>query len=133
MIRRLVRNPAAIVLAVAVVLSLITAIWTLGVVVGYEGASWEGQPTEAEIWEQRWIEAIQSIPAPATLLAVSGTLGIIVIGAATARQHYRSTRTMSAAGSTENRAAVTTPNSSPSISTSWGSPSIEMSTDRPRP
>ena len=120
-------------LNVAAVLSVITVIWSLAVVVDFQGASWQGEPTEAQIWEQRWIQAAQSIPGPATILAVSATLGIIVIGAASAQEHYRSTRTMSAAGSTENRAAVTTPNSSPSISTSWGSPSIEMSTDRPRP
>lgn len=132
MIPRLLRNPAVIVLAVAVLLAGVATIWSLGIVMEDRVSSWEGEPTEEQLWEQRWIQVAHFIPAQATILAVSGTLGIIVIGAASDRDRYRSTRTMSAAGSTAKRAAVTTPNSSPSISTSWGSPSIETSTDRPR-
>ena len=133
MIARLLRNPAAVVLLVAVVLSLIAVAWAIGVIVDQHGFSWTDQPTEEQVLQLRLVRLADTIPRPAAVLAVAATLGLIVIGAASAREHYRSTRTMSAAGSTENRAAVTTPNSSPSISTSWGSPSIEMSTDRPRP
>lgn len=132
MIPRLLRNPAAIVLLAVVVLSAIAATWAIGLAIGYQGTSWQGEPTEEQIWEQRFIQAAQAIPAHATILAVSATLGFIIIGAVSSRGRYRSTRTMSAAGSTANRAAVTTPKASPSISTSWGSPSIVRSTDRPR-
>lgn len=133
--RRLLRNPAALVLAVTAVASVIAAAWALGMVADYQGGFWQGVPTEEQIWEQRFIQLAQVTAPYATMLAVSATLGLIIIGAVSASPHrdrYRSTRTMSAAGSTANRAAVTTPNASPSISTSCGSPSIETSTDRPR-
>jgi hypothetical protein len=49
-----------------------------------------------------------------------------------ARNPYRATRTMSAAGSTRNCAEITEPNSSPSISNSSGAPSMSSCTTRPR-
>ncbi len=135
MTRKLLRNPAALVLAAAVVVSVFAATWALGFMVDFQGTSWQGEPTEEQLWEQRFFQVAQYIAEPATMLAVSATLGFIIVAAASSRPgpgRYRSTRTMSAAGATTKRAAVTTPNSSPSISTSWGSPSIETSTDRPR-
>lgn len=132
MIPRLLRNPAALILGAVAVLSVLAAAWSLGTLIDYQGYTWTGEPTEAQIWQERLMRAANAIPPSATMVAIAATLGVIVIGAATSRRRQRSTRTTSEAGSTENRAAVTTPNSSPSISTSSGSPSIEMSTERPR-
>lgn len=129
MIARLLRNPAAVVLVVVAVAAVFVAVWAIGTLVDDRGMSWSEQPTEEQLAQLRLIQLANVIPAPATVVAVFAVLGVIVIGAVTSRassaaaapdrqRTSRSTRTMSAAGSTEKRAAVTTPNFSPSISNS---------------
>lgn len=144
MIVRLLRNPAVVLLALVAVVAVFSTAWALGVLMTEQGVSWSGEPSEEQLWALRIIRFADMIAPTATTVAVLAVLGVIIIGAVSSRtlthdaaepdrqRAPRSTRTMSAAGSTENRTAVTTPNVSPSISNSWGSPSISSSTERPR-
>lgn len=141
MIARLLRNPAAILLCVIVLVAVMATVWAVVVVVEDTGDVWlNPEPSEAAIAQYRIVQFAAAIPAPATLVGVLALLGVLFVGAVTSRvvdadlaeRSYSATRTMSAAGSTRNRAAMTVPNSSPSISNSSGSASISMSTERPR-
>lgn len=130
MIRRLIRNPAVVALAVLALLGVLAANWGIGVTVEDQGFSWTGAPTEAQLWEVRLTRIANVVPGPAAVLAVVAALGILVIGSATEQSRQRSTRTASAAGSIRNRAATTVPNSSPSVSDSSAAASISRSTER---
>jgi hypothetical protein len=130
-------HPAQIALAAIAIVSLI-ALWsTVNRLINNNdnGFSWNGEPSDEVILEMALNTMSWGLIAPALgMAAAASVLGLVLIWCLSPDRQSspRSTRTMSAAGSTENRTAVTTPNASPSISNSWGSPSIRSSTDRPR-
>jgi hypothetical protein len=84
-IRRLIRNPAVVPLAVLVLLGILAANWGIGVSVEDQGLPWTGAPTEAQLWELRLMRIANVIPGPAALLAVVAALGILIVGSATER------------------------------------------------
>jgi nucleoside permease NupC len=114
-------HPAQVALAVIAVVSLI-ALWdTVTRSIQNNGFSWSGEPSDEVIFAMalNTLSWVILMPALATAAAAS-VLGLVLIWCLSPdRQSLsRSTRTMSAAGPTENRTAVTTPNASPSISNS---------------
>jgi hypothetical protein len=114
-------HPAQIALALIALVSLI-ALWdTVNRIVQNNGLSWSGEPSDEVVFAMALNTLSWVILMPALAMAAAASLlGLVLIWClAPVRQSApRSTRTMSAAGSTENRTAVTTPNASPSISNS---------------
>ena len=112
-------HPALIALGVIAVSAVVGLWWFAGAMLAAQREfQWSGDvppPEVIAIWTFTSFAYVIAMPALATAAAASA-LGLVLVWIVRARQ--RSTRTMSAAGSTENRAAVTTPNSSPSISNS---------------
>lgn len=126
-------HPAAIALGSITLVSAAGMWWLLNATQELQrGLQWSGATPPPEVM-QAWaffnFSSAVAMPALATAVAVS-VLGLVLVWIMRARQ--RSTRTMSAAGSTEKRTAVTLPSASPSISNSWASPSIVSSIERPR-
>ena len=126
-------HPAAIVLGVITVVGVAGLWWFAGAVQELQrGLQWSGATPPPEVmlgWAFFNFSLAIAMPALATAAAASA-LGLAFVWIVRARQ--RSTRTMSAAGSTAKRTAVTSPSASPSTSNSWASPSIVSSTERPR-
>lgn len=86
MIARLLRNPAAIALALIVVVAAGLTIWAVGVVVDDTGEIFlNPEPSEAAIAQYRIIQVANAIPQPATLVGVVALLGFIIVGAVTNR------------------------------------------------
>ena len=86
MIARLLRNPAAIALAVIVIAAAALTIWAVGVVVDDTGEIFlNPEPSEAAIAQYRIIQIANAIPQPATLVGVVALLGFIIVGAVTNR------------------------------------------------
>ena len=86
MIGRLLRNPAAIALALIVVAAAGLTIWAVGVVVEDTGEIFlNPNPSEAAIAQYRVIQIANAIPQPATLVGVVALLGFIIVGAVTNR------------------------------------------------
>ena len=86
MIARLLRNPAAIALAVIVLVAAALTIWAVGVVVEDTGEIFlNPDPSEAAIAQYRIIQVANAIPQPATLVGVVALLGFIIVGAVTNR------------------------------------------------
>ena len=84
MIGRLLRNPAAIALALIVVAAAGLTIWAVGVVVEDTGEIFlNPNPSEAAIAQYRVIQIANAIPQPATLVGVVALLGFIIVGAVT--------------------------------------------------
>jgi hypothetical protein len=127
-------HPAAIALGVLCVLFLFGLVWSVAAMQDAEGRlQWTGETPSPEVmrtWALFNFGYSLALPALGLATAASG-LGLVLVWCLP-RLLQRGTRTMSAAGSTWNRAATTVPNSSPSISNSSGSASISMSTARPR-
>lgn len=138
------RHPAELGLGTLAVVAAL-ALWLMGEWVRTnQGFGWSGEPTD----EQMLMMAVSQLwwaLSPAFAFAAAGSvLGLVFVWcfrlapselrrrSTTADQSSSATRTMSAAGSTENLTESTLPNSSPSISNSWGSPSTTSSTERPR-
>lgn len=98
-----------------------------------QGFAWSENPTQEQMLAMA-VSQMTWILSPVLGFAVAAcVLGLVFVWCfAAPRQPISATRTMSAAGSTVKRTAVTSPNSSPSISNSWGSPSTTSSTERPR-
>lgn len=114
-------HPAEVALALIPVASLM-ALWdTVNRSLQNNGFSWSGEPSDEVVLAMAFntLSWVILMPALGTAAAAS-VLGLVLVWCLSlARQSAsRSTRTMSAAGSTENRTAVTTPNASPSISKS---------------
>ena len=94
---------------------------------------WSGESPSPEVvrmWALFNFGYSLALPSLGIATAASA-LGLVLVWCLP-RMLQRGTRTMSAAGSTRNRADTTVPNSSPSISNSSASASISMSTARPR-
>lgn len=126
-------HPAVIALGIITIASAAGLWWLLNASQEFQrGLQWSGATPPPEIM-QAWaffnFSSAVAMPALATAAAASA-LGLVLVWIVRARQ--RSTRTMSAAGSTEKRTAVTSPSASPSISNSWAPPSIVSSIERPR-
>ena len=86
MIARLLRNPAAIALALIVVVAAVLTIWAVGVVVEDRGEIFlNPEPSEAAIAQYRIIQIANAIPQPATLVGLVALLGFIILGAVTSR------------------------------------------------
>ncbi|MGW4928839.1 hypothetical protein ACWEOH_06780 [Agromyces sp. NPDC004153] len=86
MIARLLRNPAAIALALVVVVAAALTIWAVGVVVEDTGEIFlNPDPSDAAIAQYRIIQIANAIPQPATLVGVVALLGFIIVGAVTNR------------------------------------------------
>lgn len=86
MIARLLRNPAAIALALIVVVAAGLTIWAVGVVVDDTGEIFlNPDPSEEAIAQYRIIQVANAIPQPATLVGVVALLGFIIVGAVTNR------------------------------------------------
>jgi hypothetical protein len=108
-------------LAAIAVVSLM-ALWdTVNRIMRNNGFSWSGEPSDEVVLAMAFnnLSWVILVPALGTAAAAS-VLGLVLIWCLSPdrQRSSRSTRTMSAAGSTENRTAVTTPNASPSISKS---------------
>lgn len=85
-IPRLVRNPAAVVLAAIVVGAVIVDVWAVRVVVSDTGQVWNGgQATDEALAAFRLVQFANAVPEPATLVGVLALLGVIIIGAVTNR------------------------------------------------
>lgn len=116
-------HPAQVALAVIAIVSLI-ALWsTVNRLIqnNDNGFSWSGEPSDEVILEMAFNTMSWGLIAPALgTAAAASVLGLVLIWCLSPDRQSspRSTRTMSAAGSTENRTAVTVPNASPSISNS---------------
>ena len=133
-------HPALIALGVIAALALL-GLWGAANHVQelYRGMQWSGETPPEEV-TQAWAlsDFLHWLAMPAlstaTAACVIAIALVVVFGRmfAAPAQSTSATRTTSAAGSTENRTATTSPNSSPSISNSWGSPSTTSSTERPR-
>jgi hypothetical protein len=96
------------------------------------GYSYTGEPSQEEMLAVA-LNHLSWMLAPVLAFATAAcALGLLFVWCfAAPAQSTSATRTTSAAGSTENLTATTSPNSSPSISNSCGSPSMTTSTDRP--
>jgi hypothetical protein len=90
MTARLFRNPAVIVLGALIVLALVGLNWAMGVLVDQQGWSWEGRPTEEQLWQMRLSMLANAVPPWAVLTAVVALLGILVVGSASRRAEERS-------------------------------------------
>lgn len=116
-------HPAGIALGVVAVVALIGLSWVASSLQDLQrDVNWSGQTPPPEVvhgWALLNFSYSIAMPALSTAAAAS-VLGLVLVWCLSPdRQSVsRSTRTMRAAGSTENRTAVTTPNSSPSISKS---------------
>jgi hypothetical protein len=85
-IARLLRNPAAVVLAAIVVGAAIMTVWAVRVVVSDTGQVWNvGQATDEDLAAFRLVQFAHAVPEPATLVGVLALLGVIIIGAVTSR------------------------------------------------
>ena len=86
MIARLLRNTAAILLCVIVLVAVMATVWAVVVVVEDTGDVWlNPEPSEAAIAQYRVIQIANAIPQPATLVGVVALLGFIIVGAVTNR------------------------------------------------
>ena len=86
MIGRLLRNPAAIALALIAIGAAAAVVWAIGVVVEDTGEIFlNPEPSEAAIAQYRVIQIANAVPGPATLVGVVALLGFIIVGAATSR------------------------------------------------
>lgn len=86
MIRRLMTNPAAVVLIVLAVVSVIAIQWSLGVTMhGNEGMNWSGEPSEEQISQMRLNQIAGAVPALAVVVVVSSVLGVLAIASASRR------------------------------------------------
>jgi hypothetical protein len=137
-------HPAEIALAAVAVVSAL-ALWSMGEWVRTnQEYGWSGEPTAEQLLRIAVSQLFWSLSPALAFAAPGSVLGLVFAwcfrpdrtDASSARtslgQSSSATRTMSAAGSTENLTESTLPNSSPSISNSWGSPSTTSSTERPR-
>ena len=128
-------HPAAIALGVLCVLFLVGLGWAVAAMQAAEGQlQWSGESPSPEVvrmWALFNFGYSLALPSLGIATAASA-LGLVLVWCLP-RVLQRGTRTMRAPGSTTNRAAVISPNSSPSISNSCGSPSITTSTERPLP
>jgi len=127
-------HPAAIALGVLCVLFLLGLGGSVAAMQAAEGQlQWSGDspsPRVVQTWALFNFGYSLALPSLGIATAASA-LGLVLVWCLP-RMLQRGTRTMSAAGSTRNRADTTVPNSSPSISNSSASASISMSTTRPR-
>lgn len=137
-------HPAEIALGAFAIVSAL-ALWLMGEWVRtHQGFGYNGEPTDEQL-SMMAVSQLTWLLSPALAFAAAGSaLGLVVAWCirpartdapsrtTRADQSSSATRTMSAAGSTENLTESTLPNSSPSISNSWGSPSTTSSTERPR-
>ena len=103
------------------VLSLLALWGTVDSALQNNGFSWSGEPSDEVIVAMAlntlsWVVVMPALSTAATASA----LGLVIVWCLSPdrQRSPRSTRMMSAAGSTEKRAAATMPNSSPSISNS---------------
>ena len=86
MIARLIRNPAAVLLCVIVLVAVMATVWAVVVVVEDTGDVWlNPEPSEAAIAQYRVVQFAAAIPAPATLVGVLALLGVLFVGAVTSR------------------------------------------------
>ncbi|MEF3402726.1 hypothetical protein [Agromyces sp. CCNWLW203] len=82
MIRRLVSNPAALVLLALVVLGALGVLWGIGVSAVDQGFSYEGQPSSEQLWQMRVIRIANFVPGPATFVSIASLLGLLAIASA---------------------------------------------------
>ena len=87
---RLLRNPAVIALGVLILLGTVALNWAMGVLVDQQGWSWEGRPTEEQLWQMRLSMLANAVPPWAVLTSVVALLGILVVGSASRRGEERS-------------------------------------------
>lgn len=137
-------HPAEIALGTFAIVSAL-ALWSMGEWLrANQGFGWSGEPNEEQMIMMAVSRLFWSLSPTLGFAAAGALLGLVFArclrsapsDARSTRtppdQSSSATRTMSAAGSTENLTESTLPNSSPSISNSWGSPSTTSSTERPR-
>ena len=87
---RLLRNPAVIALGVLILLAIVSLNWAMGILVDQQGWSWEGRPTEEQLWQMRLSMLANAVPPWAVLTAVVALLGVLVVGSASRRGEERS-------------------------------------------
>ena len=84
--RRLVGNPAMIVLVAVVLLSVVGTAWGLQMNMSSQGGmGWTGEPSEEQLWQLRLMRISGSLPPIATFVGVAAVLGILVIAFASRR------------------------------------------------
>ena len=131
-----IRHPATIALIVILVgslasLQLVTAAMNAGQLALNSTRNTGTEDVEqVYLWFNLGYVAMQMLGVVAAASAMA--LVLVWCFAPGRRQSSDGTRTMSAAGSTVNRADTMVPNSSPSISNSSDPSTISMSTERPR-
>ncbi|RXZ49102.1 hypothetical protein ESP57_09145 [Agromyces fucosus] len=90
MMRRLLANPALIVLAAVVFISVIGTVWGVQMsMTSQDGMSWTGEPSEEQLWQFRLMRISGSLPPIATFVGVAAVLGILVIASASRRRTIR--------------------------------------------
>lgn len=95
MTRRLLRNPAVLVLATMVVLGILALNWAIDANLSFQGTTFQvtgadGALLEEQLWQMRIASISQHVPGWATLTAVVALLGIFVVGSASRRGQHRS-------------------------------------------
>ena len=80
---RLLRNPAVVVLGALVLLGILGLNWAMGVLNDQRGWSYEGAPSEEQLWQMRMSMIAQALPPWAVLTAVVALVGVCIIGSAT--------------------------------------------------
>jgi len=85
MTRRLLHNPAVIVLGALVLLGMLGLNWSMGVLLDQQSLGYEGTPTEEQLWQLRTGFMAQVLPPWAVLTAVTALVGICIVGSATRR------------------------------------------------
>jgi len=88
MTRRLLRNPAVIVLGALVLLGVLGLNWSMGVLLDQQSWGWQGNPTEEQLWQMRTSFIAQALPPLAVLTAVIALVGICIVGSATRRAEH---------------------------------------------
>ena len=87
MIRRLATNPAMLVLVAVVILCVFGTVWGIGMNVSSQGGmSWNGEPSEEQLWQLRLMRISGSLPPIATFVGVAALLGILAIASASGRR-----------------------------------------------
>jgi hypothetical protein len=90
MIRRLVTNPAVVVLVVLAVLAALAVDWGIDTTLATQSMSWTGEPSEEQLLALRISQIANILPAPGVLVGVLSVLGILAIAAVTRSTMMRS-------------------------------------------
>ena len=84
MIRRLLGNPAFVVLLVLTVIGASVAQWAVGLTVDDDGFGWSGEPTAEQLMQLNLLRLAQFAATPAAFLAVTAVIGMLALASATA-------------------------------------------------